>query len=217
VMDYTPLLRASLINMDRWVVNGVEPPASSHPRIDDGTAMRPKVALDALAAIPGVQGPDPNRLFIVRTVDVGPDADRGVGRWPAGEGETYTHYVAAVDEDGNEVAGIRMPDVSVPVATHTGWNRRGGNTGSPEQQIPMAGWSIFFPETAEERDRSGDPRRSIEERYLSRDAYLTAVRRAAEALIEARYALAEDLEAMIDIAAERWDHVTRVEEAVPAR
>ena len=217
VMDYTPLLRASLINMDQWVVNGIEPPASSHPRIDDGTAVRPKVALDALGAIPGVQGPDLDRLFIVRTVDVGPDSERGVGRWPAVEGETYTHYVAAVDEDGNEVAGIRMPDVSVPVATHTGWNRRGGNTGSPEQQIPMAGWSIFFPETAEERDRSGDPRRSIEERYLSRDAYLTAVREAAEELIEARYALAEDLEAMIDIAAERWDHVTRVEEAVPAR
>jgi len=217
VLDYTPLLRASLINMDRWVVDGVEPPASSHPRIDDGTAVRPRVALDALNGIPEVQGPDPDRLFIVRTVDMGPDAERGIGRWPAVEGETYTHYVAAVDDDGNEVAGIRMPDVSVPVATHAGWNRRGGNTGSPEQQIPMAGWSIFFPMTGEERDHSGDPRRSIEERYLSRDAYLAAIRAAAEKLIVGGYALAEDLEMMVDIAAERWDHVMRVEEAIPAR
>jgi len=217
VMDYTPLLRASLINMDRWVVDGVEPPPNSHPRIDDGTAVRPKVALDALGEIPGVQGPDPDRLFIVRTVDMGPDSDRGVGRWPAVEGETYTHYVAAVDEDGNEVAGIRMPDVSVPVATHAGWNRRGGNTGSPEQQIPMAGWSIFFPMTGEDRDHSGDPRRSIEERYLSRDAYLMEIQAAAEALIHSGYALAEDLELMVDIAAERWDHVMRVDETIPAR
>jgi hypothetical protein len=164
-----------------------------------------------------VQGPDPDRLFIVRTVDMGPDSDRGVGRWPAVEGETYTHYVAAVDEDGNEVAGIRMPDVSVPVATHAGWNRRGGNTGSPEQQIPMAGWSIFFPMTGEDRDHSGDPRRSIEERYLSRDAYLMEIQAAAEALIHSGYALAEDLELMVDIAAERWDHVMRVDEAIPAR
>jgi hypothetical protein len=217
VMDYTPLLRASLINMDRWVIDGIEPPTSSHPRIDDGTAVRPKVVIDGLGAIPGVRGPDPDRLFIVRTVDMGPDSDRGVGRWPAIEGETYTHYVAAVDEDGNEVAGIRMPDVSVPVATHTGWNRRGGNTGSPEQQIPMAGWSIFFPMTGEERDHSGDPRRSIEERYLGRDAYLDAVRAAAEELIGSGYALDEDMEMMVDIAAERWDHVMRVEEAIPTR
>ena len=106
----------------------------------------------------------------------------GIGRYPARLGRSYPMLVPAVDADGNEVAGVRLPDLTVPVATHTGWNPRHPETGAPEQIIPMMGFTRFFPATRAAREPDGDPRPSIEERYASKDDYLHAgARRGAEA------------------------------------
>ena len=64
--------------------------------------------------------PDPASLPYARCVNLGPDADRGIGRWPVKLGETYVDLVSAIDDDGNEVAGIRLPAVAAPLATYTG-------------------------------------------------------------------------------------------------
>ena len=142
----------------------------------------------------------------IHQVDLGPDAARGIGQYPPIEGARYPSVVAAVDADGNEIGGIRMPDVAVPVATHTGWNPRHPTTGGDGQIVIMIGTTVPFAATAEERQRTGDPRPSRAERYRDRDDYLARVRAAAVELVSARYLLAEDSEMAVQIAAERYDY-----------
>ncbi|MGI8856639.1 MAG: alpha/beta hydrolase domain-containing protein [Thermomicrobiales bacterium] len=204
-VDYAPLLRAALINLDGWVTDGVAPPPSVFPRLADQTAVAAPAVYATYRAIPGVTLPDAERLPTVHRVDLGPDAARGIGQYPPVEGARYPSVVAAVDADGNEIGGIRMPDIAVPVATYTGWNPRHMTTGGAGQIIIMIGATIPFAATAEERQRTCDPRPSRAERYRDRDDYLAHVRTAAEELVSRRYLLAEDVSLALAIAAERYD------------
>ena len=206
-VEYTPLLRAALINLDRWVTEGVEPPPSSYPRLDDGTATDRRSVILGFEPLPDMYLPDPERLPVLRTVDLGPKEEQGIGSYPVEEGRAYPCFVAATDEDGNEVAGIRPPDLTVPLGTHTGWNPRDPDTGAPEQIMAMQGFTMWFPVTTDDRIAAGDPRAAIFERYESREDYLARVRAAAEELAEQGYALREDIETMVADAAERWDYV----------
>ena len=156
-VDYIPLLRAALFNLDRWVTDGVEPPASQHPRLDDGTAVSQVDYLQRMPTIPGRNRPYADRLWRVREVDVGPSAARGIASYPVREGREYPHLVPASDADGNDLAGIRLPDLTVPVGTHTGWNLRHPDTGAPEQLISMQGSSHWFPATSRPARRSWRP------------------------------------------------------------
>jgi hypothetical protein len=206
VVDYTPLLRAALVNLDRWVSEGVEPPPSAVPRLADGTAVTAESTRGIFAAIPGVRFPD--RLARPARLDFGPDAARGVAsELPPKVGAQFPSYVCAVDADGNEVAGVRPVELTAPLATFTGWNPRHPAQGAPGDLMQMMGSTLPFARTREERERGGDPRSSIAERYGSREAYLAAVRRAAEALVAARWALAEDVEAMVERAGRRWEWI----------
>jgi hypothetical protein len=213
-VDYAPLLRAALENLDRWITTGEAPPPSRFPRLDDGTAVVPAAALEPFRAIPGASVPAVDKLVGMRELDLGPEADRGVGRYPAAAGAEIPTYRPAVDADGNELSGIRLPDVAVPLATYTGWNPRHPETGAPEQLIAMQGSTFPFPATAEERAATGDPRAAIAERYRDREDYLSRVRAAAEQLVADRYLLAEDLELVVGTAAEKYDAWARVR--VPA-
>ena len=204
-VDYTPLLRAALVNLDQWVSEGAEPPPSAHPRLADATAVSRSTAIAQLPSIPGLWRPDPERVFGIRRVDAGPDAGRGVVRVPVVEGAPYPTFVAAVDVDGNELAGIRLPDLTVPVGTHLGWNPRDPETGAPEQIIPMQGSTFFFSPDAVTREQDGDQRPSLAERYASRDDYLLRVRHAALGLAAERHILDEDVTTVVDDNAARFD------------
>jgi hypothetical protein len=113
--------------------------------------------------------------------------------------------VPAVDDDGNEVGGIVLPELRVPLATHTGWNLRHPDIGGEHQLLVFAGSTLPFARTRAERETAGDPRPSVEERYRSRDDYLAAVRRAAVDLCAQRYLLEEDVELSVVMAARLWD------------
>ncbi|MGH7062033.1 MAG: alpha/beta hydrolase domain-containing protein, partial [Stellaceae bacterium] len=172
-VDYNPLLRARLVRLDGWVSSGEEPPPSRYPGLADGTAAAPERVRPVLTAIPGVGFPayPPE---VVR-LDFGPEAAQGIAtRLPPGEGAPYPHLVPAVDGDGNEVSGIRLPNVSVPLATHTGWNLRHPECGAPDKLMSLSGATIPFPATREDRARAGDPRRAIAERYPDKTAFLAA-------------------------------------------
>ena len=75
--------------------------------------------------------------------------------------------------DGNDLGGVRLPELQVPLATYTGWNLRDPGIGAPSQRLSFLGSFIPLPRTAEERKKTGDPRVSIAERYSSREEYLT--------------------------------------------
>jgi hypothetical protein len=205
VVDYSALLRATLENLDRWVSEGVEPPPSVFPRIDDGTAVPREVVLEKLARIPGVVPLEGDKLPTMRRVDLGERAADGVGRVPAGLGEPYPSRVSDVDADGNEIAGIRLPDLTVPVGTHTGWVARHPSTGGAGQLLDMMGLTVPLPATAGARERSADPRPAIAERYRDRDDYLARVRAAAERLAAERRILADDVDLVVGLCAERYD------------
>ena len=216
VVDYSPLLRAALVHLVRWVSDGVEPPPSAHPRIDDGTAVPRDAVLPAFSRLPDHAVPEPSKLWVIRTIDLGPRAAEGVGRYPVVEGEAYPCLVSAVDEDGNELGGIRLPDITQPVATHAGWNIRSPETGSPDQQIPMQGFSRWLPANRDERAATGDPRQSIRERYADRDAYVRAARKDAERLAADGYILPEDVDLVVQNATARYDYALQFGAATEA-
>lgn len=212
VVDYSPLRRATLVNLDRWVSAGIEPPPSRFPRLADGTAARAADVVAAVGAFPGAAQPAAERLRTIRRVDLGPRAAEGVGSFPATAGEPFQTYVAALDADGNERAGLRPPDVEVPVATYTGWNPRHAESGGSGQIMDMLGSTLPFAATASKRQASGDPRPAIGERYRDREDYEARVRAAAQRLADERYILPEDVDLAVRLAVRRYDAFA----AVPA-
>ena len=207
-LDYSRLLRACLVNLDRWVVEGVEPPPSRHPRLDDGTAVPPEALRPVFASIPGANYPRHHAR--PRRLDFGADRDFArTTRLPPAPGAAYGSLVAAVDDDGNEIAGIALPELAVPLATHTGWTLRHPAIGGAEQLLVFAGATIPFARTRGEREASGDPRPSIEERYRGIDDYLSRVRDAAIRLAKDGYLLEEDVDVSVDAARRIWAHFTR--------
>jgi hypothetical protein len=204
VLDYRPLHRAALINLDRWITEGIDPPPSRHPRLSDATAVKREDVIATFVRLPGLTPPDPHRLPFVRTVDMGGDEKTGIGRYPAKEGAFYPALVSAVDADGNEKAGICMPDITVPVGTHAGWNQRDPVTGSPEQIVPMNGLTLWFAPDEATRAARGDPRRSLAERYRDEADYRTKLRAAALLLASEHYLLEEDVEHVVETAVARY-------------
>ena len=208
-VDYAPLLRAALDNLDRWVATGEEPPASRHPSLNDGTAVESYTLLERFAQLPGVRVPTQATRAI--RLDYGPEAHLGrTTRLPAAEGAEFPALVADLDESFNERGGIRMPDLAVPVATYTGWNLRDESIGNANLFIGitggLAGWTLPLPPTAAEREATGDPRVSIEERYASREDYLEQVARAAMDLVAESYMLEDDVDEVVDLAGRKYDY-----------
>jgi hypothetical protein len=214
-VDYNPLLRNALVRMDRWVSGVEEPPPSRYPRLADANAVAPEQTKGVFTAIPGVGFPA-HPPQVVR-LDFGTDAANGVATTlPPVEGEPYPHFVPAVDADGNEVSGIRLPDLTVPLATYAGWNLRHLQMGAPDRLMSLMGATIPFPTTREERAATGDPRRSIEERYASEATYLEQVRREAQHLVDQGYLLAEDFEHIVGLASRRYALLAPVREPIAA-
>ena len=209
-LDYRCLLRAALVNLDQWVSGDEPPPASQYPRIADATATPPAGAAPGLETVPGVKLPQPLRKFT--RLDFG--SDPGVPSVvPATVGRDYPCLVSQVDADGNELAGIRLPLVTVPLATHLGWNRRHADIGGEGQTLStggasggtLRGSSIPFATTLSEREETGDPRLSIEERYASRQDFLEKIENAARELVADGYLLEEDVEPLVAQAAEHYE------------
>lgn len=215
-VDYTPLLRAALVNLDAWVSRGAEPPALQVPRLSDGTAVSPADMAPTFPAIPGVTLPA-EKPRVLR-LDYGPGWSEGRMETlpPRQVGEPYPVLVSAVDPDGNDLAGIRLPDLTVPLATYAAWNLRHAEMGAPHMLMTTQGSTFPFARTAAERQATGDPRPSIAERYTSKEDYLQRVRQAATELVAARYLLEEDVEPLVERASLRWDLFTAAPEPVPA-
>ena len=208
-VDYAPLLRAALDNLDRWVTSGEEPPASRHPSLSGGTAVESHTLLERFAQLPNVRVPAQTTRAI--RLDYGPESHLGrTTKLPADEGAEFPALVADLDESFNERGGIRLPDLSVPVATYTGWNLRDESIGNPNLFIGitggLAGWTLPLPTTQAEREATGDPRASIEERYASREDYLEQVNRAAMDLAAEGYLLEEDVAEVVELAGRKYDY-----------
>jgi hypothetical protein len=181
----TPAHRALLVALDEWVSEGKAPPASRTPRLSDGTL----VAAENLKfpALPGIQVARRVSEFGVLTDWVKPEMDMS---------KPYRALVTQVDADGNETAGILLPDIAVPLATHTGWNLY--KTPFPEGELcDRDGTYVPFAATPAEREAKADPRPSLEERYGDHAGYVRRVEQAVAKLVAERLLLAEDGELFI--------------------
>jgi len=192
--DYRPLLRAAVVALDRWAKDGTPPPASRYPRIADGSLVD-KITFGPIPGLTPAKGPAARPL-----VDYGPQFDKGIlGKaLPVVLKDSYRVLVPKVDADGNEVAGIRLPEVSVPTATGMGWNVRAADAGGAGELCYLEGSAVPFAKTKAERAAKGDPRPSLEERYRDGADYAQQVRQAATALQREGYLLEEDVRRIVE-------------------
>jgi hypothetical protein len=204
-IDVRPVARALFEAMDKWIVEGVAPPDSRYPLLSDGTLVDAEKA--TWPKIPGVNLPPP-RLVAYR-LDFGPDWNKGiVTNEPAIIGKPFVGRVPAVDESGNDKAGVRIPEISVPLATHTGWNYRDASIGAPDRLATEIGSYIPLARTKADRDRTGDSRPSIAERYASKDDYLGKIKEAARRLVDDRLLLSQDVPDLLSQASAHYDWAT---------
>jgi Alpha/beta hydrolase domain len=176
----TPALRALLVALDEWASDGRAPPDSRMPRLKDGTFTTPDKL--KFPAIPGIRvARRVNEIGVLKDW-VKPEMDMT---------KPYRPLVTQVDDDGNETAGILLPDIAAPLATYTGWNYY--RAPFPEGELcDRDGTYKPFAGTRGERVANNDPRRSLEERYGDHAGYVKRVEAAAAQLVAARLLLAED-------------------------
>ena len=145
-LDYRWAMKALLLAMDRWTANGTLPPASQFPHVGDGTLVQPE-----RLKFPKVPGVVPSTaVHRAYHADYGPSfaSDGIVSIEPPRIGTAFPILVPQVDADGNGMAGIRMPELTVPLATYTGWNLFNDRSGPTTVLSSMQGSYVPFPRTA---------------------------------------------------------------------
>jgi Alpha/beta hydrolase domain len=198
--------RSMIANLDAWVRSSTLPPASSYPKIADGTLV--PLREYALPAIPGVNRPhEANEAW---RLDFGPNWREGIlALQPPKVDEPFPVLVPQVDADGNERDGVHLPEITVPLATYTSWNVRDPSIGAPDQRVAFEASYLPFPKTPAERQKTGDPRQSIAERYSSRDLYISHYKDAIEELVKQRWILPEDREPLLHRGEQEWSEATK--------
>jgi Alpha/beta hydrolase domain len=206
-LDHRPAMRALLLALDAWVSKRRAPPDSVYPRLADGTLGSVENYRRAFPAIRGVAVPTGN--LQPPRLDLGPRfASEGIAdRQPAAFGPPYLTRVPLPDADGNDLGGIRLPAVALPLGTYTGWNLRRPEVGAPDKLARWSGSFISFAADETTRQTFGDPRPSLEARYASRAAYAGRIKAAAMELATAGFLLAEDVPMLTKRGAAFYDRV----------
>jgi hypothetical protein len=207
---YSWFMRSLLQKLDAWVGDDAAPPASVYPTLTDRTLVERSQL--KFPAIPGVDVPVALRGPV--RIDFGSKyASDGVVAEPPKVGAAFPVLLPQVDADGNEVAGLRSPELAVPLATYMGWALYDATLGRDDELVSLQGSFKPLPLDTAEREQTGDPRRAILERYSDRARYLGLVEQAAKPLIAAGYLRGADLDGILHQAGERWRVL--VEERAP--
>ena len=198
--------RAMIAALDAWVRGTAQPPESRYPKLADHTLV--PLSEYAFPTIPGVARPqDASAAY---RLNFGVKWRDGIlSMQPPIVGEAFPILVPQVDADGNETDGIRLPELTVPLATYTGWNLRDRSIGASDQRVSFEGSYLLFPATAAQRARTHDPRPSILERYRNRAVYLAQFTHAVDELVRERWILPEDRDALIERGGQEWDLLVR--------
>jgi hypothetical protein len=176
-----PSVRALLVALDAWISNATLPPGSRYPNRADATLV--PAAIDEVG-FPRIAGfAYPSRIAL-------PTALKSEGM-PPSKGAAYPVFVPKTDADGRDLAGVRLPTLEAPAATHTGWNLRKSGFGEGEL-CDNIGAMIPFAANREERLKNNDPRPSMAERYPKPDDRTAAIAKAAQQLVRDRLLLDDD-------------------------
>jgi hypothetical protein len=202
--------RAMIANLDAWVRASTPPPPSAYPKIEDGTLV--PLSGYAFPAIPGIN--QPHEASEATRLDFGPNWQEGIlALQPPKTGQPFPVLVPQVDADGNERDGVRLPEITVPLATYTGWTLRDPSIGAPDQRVAFEVSYLPFPKTPVGREQShsqiNDPRKSIAERYPSREDYLSRYTKAVDNLVQQHWILQEDRPVLLRRGEEEWQEATK--------
>ncbi|MBT5240423.1 MAG: hypothetical protein HOH20_14400 [Rhodospirillaceae bacterium] len=206
-LDHRPVLRALLSHLDAWVSLDRAPPASQYPRLSDGTLVSADTYRAGFPDVAFMR--TPNAPLSPPSLDYGSQfAETGIAeKVPPTRGAPYETRVPASNEDGLDIAGVRLPDISVPLGAHTGWNPQNAETGAPNRLSRWFGSFIPFARTVTERNATGDPRPAITERYISKDDYVTAYAEATLELANQEMILGLDINPMIERASRLYEQI----------
>jgi Alpha/beta hydrolase domain len=202
--DFSWALRSFIVHLDHWVIGDGVAPASAYPTISQMTLA--PLADVHFPAIPGVGFPKTYHHEFA--LDFGPQfITRGIDTIePPRVGAEYGVRFPQVDVDGNELDGVRMSEVAVPLGTYTGWNFRTEATGFPTELVDFTGMFLPFARNPGEV-KAGDPRRPISQRYRNKDEYLDLYSRHSQDMIEGGYLLPEDIEGVQKRAETLWHDI----------
>jgi alpha/beta hydrolase family protein len=206
-LDSAPVQRALWTALDEWSMFGIQPPPSQVPTFRDGTLVPPAQTSVGFPSIPHVTytglkttryrfnyGKDFYQTF-VPTINPPLISPPGYEDNPL-NGPIYPSFVPKTDSDGNDIAGIRLPELVVPLATYTGWGLRSGiwqNDG-----CEASGQYIPFQSTAAARALIGDPRPSVQERYATFASYKARVVAAVDGLVRNRFFICDDTQDIVN-------------------
>jgi Alpha/beta hydrolase domain len=195
-------MNAMMIAMNDWITKGIAPPPSRYPILGRGELV--DLPAWKFPKIPGVQPLE--KVYRPRMLDFGPEfPSKGIiSIEPPKTGRTYLTLVPQVDADGNEIAGVHLPQLRIPLGTYTAWNLRDPKIGAPDSTYVNIGSFFHFPLTKAERQKTGDPRRSIEERYRGEQDYLNKTEQAAREMVRERLLLGRDVPQVVEYARQRW-------------
>ena len=204
-LEVSFVLRATLTNLNAWITHNTAPPPTNVPRMD-------KNQLVPISALKFPYIPNFGMVhyaYAPRHFDWGPEyLTNGIVAWEPGHaGGAYPVLVPQVDADGIDVGGVRMPELVWPLMTYTGWNPRNPSVGAPDQQYSLIGSQAPFARTKVEREKTGDPRLSVSERYSSKAQYISHIETTAQQLIGQRFLLESDLDNVSRLAGRHWDQV----------
>ncbi len=196
--------RALITDMDQWVKDGTPPPPNTYPKIADSTLV--PLSKWTFPRISGVN--TPHEMNLAYHLDFGSQWKSGiVSNEPPKVGKPFSVLLPQTDADGNDLGGVRLPELQVPLATYTGWNLRDSSIGAPGLRLSFLGSFLPFARNASEREKSGDPRPSVAERYVSREEYMGKFAEAAMNLIKERFLLREDLTAVLERGQREWNEI----------
>ena len=206
-LNHYRAMRALMLAFERWVRDGVEPPPSTYPRIADGTLVTVAAHGKAFPGIPGFRLPEAN--LRPPRLDFGSrfETDRVAEQVPPRLGRPFATLVPRPDADGLDQGGIALPEMLLPLGTRTGFNTRNEAAGFPGATGRWDGSFLPFARTEAERRASGDPRPSLEARYVSRAAYEEKVRVAAADVVRRGFLLPQDVDALVSEAGGLYDRI----------
>lgn len=201
-VPHTETVNALRVHFRNWVMKDIAPPPSVWPTLAAGTLVDPTKEALGFPTIPGVPGSAPTGLMNpVRDYDWGPgfnylDGSGVQSTVPPVVKRVIKMKAVRVDPDGNELGGVPVVLRDAPLGTYLGWNIV--SDGFFKGQIcTYAGGMIPFAATKTERVSRGDPRRSLEERYVNHEGYVAAVKAAAAKAIAQGFLLQPDAERLV--------------------
>jgi hypothetical protein len=204
-MPSTQMINVIRVAMRDWLMKGTPPVPSRYPTLTGGNLVDPtQAAMGFPANVPGIDydvfKPE-NFIFPVFDYDWGPqfnasDATGVATHLPPAIRKVIPMKVPRVNADGNEQGGVPTVLNEAPLGTYVGWNvtAAGFHKG---QVCNYVGGYVPFAKTLAERLATGDPRRSLEERYGNHAGYVAAVTAAANGAYAQGYLLAADRDALI--------------------